>query len=89
MQASVDEAVAAHRPAGLPPLRRYLRLDGAPIFSMQSLDLVVEGVERAAALGFTDVIVHWPRDEGVYAGSQAVLEGLVDAAAGPAGVPVG
>jgi alkanesulfonate monooxygenase SsuD/methylene tetrahydromethanopterin reductase-like flavin-dependent oxidoreductase (luciferase family) len=77
MQASVDEAVATHRPPGLPPLRRYLSLDGAPIFSMESADLVVDGVERAAALGFTDVIVHWPRDEGVYAGSPDVLDALV------------
>ena len=77
MQERVDEAVAAHRPPGLPPLRRYLSLDGAPIFSMQSADRVVEGVERAAALGFTDVIVHWPRDEGVYAGSPKALEALV------------
>lgn len=77
MQESVDEAVATHRPAGAEPLRRYLSLDGAPIFSMQSASLVLEGVERAAALGFTDVIVHWPRDEGVYAGSRAALEALV------------
>lgn len=77
MQERVDEAVAAHRPAGAPPLRRYLSLDGAPIFSMQSAELVVDGIERAAALGFTDVIVHWPRDEGIYAGSPKVLEALV------------
>ncbi len=31
-------------------------------------------VGRAASLGFTDVITHWPRDEGVYAGSEDVLE---------------
>ena len=37
---------------------------------------MLEGVERAAALGFTDVVVHWPRAEGVYAGSESVLEGL-------------
>jgi hypothetical protein len=34
-------------------------------------------VERAADLGFTDVVVHWPRAEGIYAGSEDVLaEGL-------------
>jgi hypothetical protein len=26
------------------------------------------------ALGFTDVITHWPRPEGVYAGDARVLE---------------
>ncbi|WP_029289901.1 LLM class flavin-dependent oxidoreductase [Cellulomonas sp. HZM] len=58
------------------PLRRYLSLDGAPIYSLTSTDLVLEGIERAAALGFDDVVVHWPRAEGVYAGSERVLEEL-------------
>jgi hypothetical protein len=60
------------------PLRRYLSLDGAPIFSLASLDVAVEGVERAAALGFTDVVVHWPRAEGVYAGAERTLEAFAD-----------
>ena len=58
------------------PLRRYLSLDGAPIFSLTSSDLAVEGIERAAGLGFTDVVVHWPRAEGIYAGNRATLEVL-------------
>jgi len=58
------------------PLRRVLSLDGAPIFSLASLDLAVEGVQRAAVLGFTDVVIHWPRAEGIYAGQESVLEGL-------------
>ncbi|MGV8978934.1 MAG: LLM class flavin-dependent oxidoreductase [Cellulomonas sp.] len=76
-----DHALAAHQalmsepPA---PVRRYLSLDGAPVFSLESVEVFVEGVERAAALGFTDVVVHWPRAEGVYAGSQSVLERAVD-----------
>ena len=45
---------------------------------MTSLAVVTEGIERAAALGFTDVVVHWPRAEGIYAGDESVLEGLVD-----------
>lgn len=78
MLEQLDAIEATARPVGEPPLRRYLSLDGAPIFSMTSLDVVTEGVERAAALGFSDVVVHWPRAEGVYAGSESVLEGLVD-----------
>ena len=78
MQQHVDQAVAENRAADAPHLRRYLSLDGAPIFSMQSVDLVVEGIERAAGLGFTDVVVHWPRESGIYAGSPDVLAGLVD-----------
>jgi hypothetical protein len=29
---------------------------------------------RAEALGFDEVVVHWPRPDGVYAGEPAVLE---------------
>jgi alkanesulfonate monooxygenase SsuD/methylene tetrahydromethanopterin reductase-like flavin-dependent oxidoreductase (luciferase family) len=58
------------------PLRRYLSLDGAPVYGLTSLDVALEGIERAAGLGFTDVVVHWPRDSGVYAGSPTVLEEL-------------
>ena len=56
------------------PLDRYLQLDGAPRFSLESAELFVEMVGRAGALGFTDVVTHWPRPDGVYAGSEAVLE---------------
>lgn len=78
---SFDHALAAHRALTserAAPVRRYLSLDGAPVFSLESVEVFVEGVERAAALGFTDVVVHWPRAEGVYAGSQAVLERVAD-----------
>ena len=56
------------------PVDRYLNLDGAPSYSLGSVALLAEGVERAAALGFTDVVVHWPRAEGIYAGDPGVLE---------------
>ena len=78
MLEQLDALEATARPADQPPLRRYLSLDGAPIFSMTSLALATEGIERAAGLGFTDVVVHWPRAEGIYAGSESVLEGLVE-----------
>ncbi|GIG28230.1 LLM class flavin-dependent oxidoreductase [Cellulomonas marina] len=68
------EATAGRAAAGRPPLRRVLSLDGAPRFALSSVDLAVEGVERAAALGFTDVVLHWPRAEGVYAGDERVAE---------------
>jgi len=64
------------RAAGRDPatIDRYLNLDGAPVFSLESFATLAEGAERAAALGFTDVVVHWPRAEGIYAGSPDVLE---------------
>lgn len=59
------EALAGRRE----PARRYLSIDGAPVFSLESVDTAVEGVHRAAELGFTDVVLHRPRADGIYAGS--------------------
>ena len=56
------------------PLDRYLSLDGSPRFSLESAELFTELVGRAGELGFTDVVTHWPRAEGVYAGDETVLE---------------
>ena len=53
---------------------RYLLLDSSPVFSLSSVALFEEMAGRAGELGFTDVIAHWPRPEGVYAGDVAVLE---------------
>lgn len=67
-----DAAAAAGRdPAAL---RRYLNLDSAPELSIGSLDAFTDAAGRAAELGFTDVVVHWPRPDGVYAGDDAVLD---------------
>jgi alkanesulfonate monooxygenase SsuD/methylene tetrahydromethanopterin reductase-like flavin-dependent oxidoreductase (luciferase family) len=54
-------------------LDRYLALDSAR-FSLSSVDAFEDVVGRAAELGFTDVITHWPRAEGVYAGSEVLME---------------
>jgi hypothetical protein len=55
------------------PFDRYLSLDSQR-YSLSSAAAFEDTVGRAAELGFTDVITHWPRAEGVYAGSEAVLE---------------
>jgi alkanesulfonate monooxygenase SsuD/methylene tetrahydromethanopterin reductase-like flavin-dependent oxidoreductase (luciferase family) len=75
---TLDEALAAagRGPATFP---RYLLLDSAaqhsvPRFSLQSAALFEEMAGRAAGLGFTDVISHWPRATEPYAGSVDVLE---------------
>jgi alkanesulfonate monooxygenase SsuD/methylene tetrahydromethanopterin reductase-like flavin-dependent oxidoreductase (luciferase family) len=72
-QHTLDKAlVAAGRdPASFP---RYLNLDSSPQFSLTSRGVFEEMVGRAEGLGFTDVITHWPRPDGPYAGSVAVLE---------------
>ena len=64
------------RDAGRDPAQidRYLNVDAAPRLALESVGVFEESVGRARALGFTDVVVHWPRDQGVYAASEAVLE---------------
>ncbi len=53
---------------------RYVMLDSAPVFSLSSIDAFTEAIERAAALGFTDVVTHWPRPGSWYAGDEAILD---------------
>lgn len=53
---------------------RYLNLDSSPRFSLESVALFEEMAGRAGELGFTDVITHWPRPDGPYAGDVSVLE---------------
>jgi alkanesulfonate monooxygenase SsuD/methylene tetrahydromethanopterin reductase-like flavin-dependent oxidoreductase (luciferase family) len=71
----LDEALAA---AGRPreEVRRYLSLDASGTFALTSQDYFDDAVGRAGQLGFTDVITHWPRPEGPYAGDESVLEGV-------------
>jgi alkanesulfonate monooxygenase SsuD/methylene tetrahydromethanopterin reductase-like flavin-dependent oxidoreductase (luciferase family) len=73
LSARVDSALEA---AGRAPasLARYLNLDSAPTFSLTSAAAFEDAVGRAAALGFTDVITHWPRGDQPYQGTRDVLE---------------
>ena len=52
---------------------RFLNVDAAPVFSLASVERAVAVVHRAVGLGFTDVVWHWPRERGVYAGRVEVL----------------
>jgi alkanesulfonate monooxygenase SsuD/methylene tetrahydromethanopterin reductase-like flavin-dependent oxidoreductase (luciferase family) len=53
---------------------RYLNLDSSPVYSMSSPEAFTDAVGRAAALGFTDVLTHWPRATSWYAGDEKTLE---------------
>ena len=53
---------------------RYLSLDSSPRFSLSSVGTFEEMVGQAGELGFPDVITHWPRSDGPYAGDVSVLE---------------
>ncbi|WP_158841432.1 LLM class flavin-dependent oxidoreductase [Saccharothrix deserti] len=68
-----DEALAAasRRPA---TVRRFLQTDAAPVFSLQSIECYRDFLGRADELGFTDVLAPWPRDEGPFAGDEAILD---------------
>lgn len=68
----LDDALEA---AGRSPstLSRHLSLDSGGTFSLESVDAFEELAGRAASLGFTDVVSHWPRESGIYAGREEVL----------------
>lgn len=54
---------------------RYLSLDTAQ-YSLTSVECFTDMVGKARDLGFTDVVAHWPRADGVYAGQESVLESV-------------
>ena len=73
--ARLDDALgAAGRPAE--DVRRFLSLDASGTFALTSAEYFADAVGRAAELGFTDVITHWPRPSGWYAGDESVLEAV-------------
>lgn len=55
-------------------VRRFLQTDAAPVYSLSSVECYRDFLGRAGELGFTDVVAPWPRPEGVFAGSQDVLD---------------
>ncbi|WP_132992712.1 LLM class flavin-dependent oxidoreductase [Gordonia zhaorongruii] len=57
-------------------LDTYLSLDFAPGSPLRSVEHFDSLVGRAAEIGFTDVIVHWPRATEPYQGDVRVLEEL-------------
>jgi alkanesulfonate monooxygenase SsuD/methylene tetrahydromethanopterin reductase-like flavin-dependent oxidoreductase (luciferase family) len=72
----LDDALAA---AGREPseVDRYVVLDAStPIFALSSVAAFADMLGRADAAGFTDVITHWPRPEGWFAGDEAMVEAV-------------
>jgi alkanesulfonate monooxygenase SsuD/methylene tetrahydromethanopterin reductase-like flavin-dependent oxidoreductase (luciferase family) len=67
-----DALTAAGRdPARVPT---YLSLDASGAHALRSAACFADAAGRAAELGFTDVITHWPRPDNPYAGDESVLE---------------
>ena len=71
----LDEGLAK---AGRDPatFERHLNFDSSPQFALSSVGTFEEMTGRAMELGFTDVITHWPRPDGPYAGDVSVLESV-------------
>jgi alkanesulfonate monooxygenase SsuD/methylene tetrahydromethanopterin reductase-like flavin-dependent oxidoreductase (luciferase family) len=53
---------------------RYLSVDASRTYALSSAEYFAEVAGRAAGLGFTDMVTHWPRPDGYYAGDESVLE---------------
>ncbi|MDQ2846783.1 MAG: LLM class flavin-dependent oxidoreductase [Actinomycetota bacterium] len=71
----LDDALAAEG-RDTDSFQRHLNLDGGPGFALESVQRFVDMTGRAAELGFTDLITHWPRPSPPYAGSEDVLEAV-------------
>ncbi|WP_330220110.1 LLM class flavin-dependent oxidoreductase [Rathayibacter tanaceti] len=54
-------------------VERHLSLDSGGDYSLESASRFDDMVGRAGELGFTDVVSHWPRRDGIYAGDDDVL----------------
>lgn len=74
--ARMDDVVAASGRTA--PLGRVLSLDSGG-YSLDSVARYEDQLARAEALGFTDVVVHWPRRDGIYAGDESILEDIAPA----------
>jgi len=47
--------------------------------ALDSVDSFTEAIETYAAAGFTDLVVHWPRDDEPYQGDRDQFEKVVAA----------
>ncbi len=64
---------AGRDPAAVP---RYLSVDASGSYALRSAAYFADVAGRAAELGFTDVITHYPRPDDPYAGDESVLEAV-------------
>jgi alkanesulfonate monooxygenase SsuD/methylene tetrahydromethanopterin reductase-like flavin-dependent oxidoreductase (luciferase family) len=71
----VEDTAAEHdrNPASM---LRMLSLDAAPVPAITSFGAFTDAAGRAAELGFTDAVLHWPRLSGAYAGDDGLLDDI-------------
>jgi alkanesulfonate monooxygenase SsuD/methylene tetrahydromethanopterin reductase-like flavin-dependent oxidoreductase (luciferase family) len=72
MSRFTDALAGAGRDARQVPT--YLSLDASGEYALASPASFTDATGRAGQLGFSDVITHWPRPDGPYAGDESVLE---------------
>lgn len=73
----LDDALdAAGRDRG--SIDRYLSIDSGGTYSLSSPTAADDAAGRAAELGFTDVILHWPRDGEPYEGTEKALDSFAE-----------
>jgi alkanesulfonate monooxygenase SsuD/methylene tetrahydromethanopterin reductase-like flavin-dependent oxidoreductase (luciferase family) len=70
------EAACSERDRDPGTLEPILLLGNGDEHPLESIDAFDDCVERYAALGFTDIVVHWPRDEEPHKTDPHVLEGI-------------
>jgi alkanesulfonate monooxygenase SsuD/methylene tetrahydromethanopterin reductase-like flavin-dependent oxidoreductase (luciferase family) len=59
-------------------ISRYLSLDAAPGYSFTDPGSFTAAAVRARALGFTDLVIHWPRPTKTFAGDETVLDRIAE-----------
>ena len=64
-------------------IARVLSIDTEWDYSLASAAAYEDCVGRAESLGFTDVVAHWPREAGIYAGKESVLDQIAGMLANP------
>jgi alkanesulfonate monooxygenase SsuD/methylene tetrahydromethanopterin reductase-like flavin-dependent oxidoreductase (luciferase family) len=74
-QTFAEALTHADRPAN--SIARYLNLE-ALSGSLTSVEQFRDHVGRAAELGFTDIVIAWPRADGPFAGDEKILEAIAD-----------
>jgi alkanesulfonate monooxygenase SsuD/methylene tetrahydromethanopterin reductase-like flavin-dependent oxidoreductase (luciferase family) len=68
-----DEILAEHG-RDRAEVDRFVSVDSSGVYSLVSVEAFREMLGRASELGFTDMVVHWPRPDGPFAGRESVLE---------------
>lgn len=57
-------------------VRRFLQTDSAPVYSLSGVECYRDFAGRSAELGYTDLVAAWPRETGIYAGDESVLDAV-------------